>query len=595
MKKLMIIALILVGALLIPAVSASAFNVYELPFTVEKSAQTYTSYTSEIEHDSQYSSGQGYPQTYRISIDKMENYQNLHYMRLVIDRDLSGLEVGEHTIFIQDPHNMYDGLLEGYYICHKYTNILGEVVKTDVVVFMPDWDVIGLSGSYKSSLRDANGIEIAGGSTNQVMRPEWWTSSDDSNNKALFYIDRVSGVIEAISTVESYQDSRYALNVSIIDDTVDDNFKEVNAELIRVFDGQSTYSTIQMYNSGLEILYSNQGWTDENIRVYLSELYKINVTSTALDDEYYFLLGQTPCAPIQDSSTVTIYIRNSQTGALLADAHIEIQDTTTDPWTEVANKTLTSGQGAISLAKDTGIHLTQYRIGATVPGYHQVVPGLFFRVVGPMNVVVEMEPLEGGPSDENNTFLDFYVRDISANAVANANVKVDGQLRWTNALGYTQFEVPKNASYPYSVTKTGYLTIEGIATVGSDDRYVVNVAVMAGAVPTHTAVTPTITVETTPTQTTPPIQEDNLIGMSVKGLAKGFGIDYDTALLLFGLMIVFGAGGIVMNSVKGGAMEFIAGSIVGTFVAFALGLIPIWIFIIIAVVFGAYILRVFLQ
>ena len=106
---------------------------------------------------------------------------------------------------------------------------------------------------------------------------------------------------------------------------------------------------------------------------------------------------------------------------------------------------------------------------------------------------------------------------------------------------------------------------------------------------------PTGWVTPTPTQTTPPIQEDNLIGLSVKGLAKGFGIDYDTALLMFGLMIIFGAGGMVMSSVKGGAMEFIAGSIVGTFVAFALGLIPIWIFIIIAVVFGAYVLRVFVQ
>jgi hypothetical protein len=356
-------------------------------------------------------------------------------------------------------------------------------------------------------------------------------------------------------------------------------------DIIRLINGEYNPSTIKITDGNGDTTVESGLLADQTFWLRKSDANKIELSSPQTTYTIPLVSGT-------DDPSVTVYVKNSQTGALLANSHIEIQDTTTEPWTEVVNQTLPSGQGTISLPKDSGIHLTQYRIGATVPGYQQVVPALFFRVTGPTNVVVEMEPTSGGPVNENNTFVEFYVRDISTNAIANANVQVDGQLRWTNAQGYTQFEVAKNASYPYVVTKTGYLTIEGIATVESDDRYVVNVALMAGAITTQPTPTPTITVEPTPTS---PIQEDNLIGLSVKGLAKGFGIDYDTALLMFGLMIIFGAGGIVMSSGKGGAMEFIAGSIVGTFVAFALGLIPIWIFIIIAVVFGAYVLRVFIQ
>src|SRR5690606_20759782 len=134
--------------------------------------------------------------------------------------------------------------------------------------------------------------------------------------------------------------------------------------------------------------------------------------------EYAFPLygGETPVDP--DNIPVGVYVKSSQTGALLNDARIIIKDTTTAPWSEVVNQTLPSGHGTITLAKDPGFDPTQYQISVTVPGYQQVVPALFFRVTGPMSVVVEMEPLEGGPVDENNTFLEFYVRNLDDNPVS---------------------------------------------------------------------------------------------------------------------------------------------------------------------------------
>ena len=125
-------------------------------------------------------------------------------------------------------------------------------------------------------------------------------------------------------------------------------------------------------------------------------------------------------------------------------------------------------------------------MSATVPGYQQVVPALFARVTGPTNIVVEMEPTAGGPEDPNNAYLEFYVRDIHANGIPNANVLVDGKTRWTNGQGYTQFEVAKNATYPYTVSKSGYMTIQGSAIVADGPRYVANVVLGPGTVPTYT-------------------------------------------------------------------------------------------------------------
>src|SRR5690606_36893876 len=156
------------------------------------------------------------------------------------------------------------------------------------------------------------------------------------------------------------------------------------------------------------------------------------------------------------NSPVFVYVRNSQTGALLADARAIIQDTRTDPWTEVINQTLPSGQGTFYLQNDPGDNPNQYYITALLPGYSDIYNGRFFRVAGPIYITVYMEPIEGGPVDENNTILEFYVRDLDGNPVSDAMVYVADEARWTNAQGWIRFEVPKNAAYSYTVRKFGY-------------------------------------------------------------------------------------------------------------------------------------------
>ena len=565
MKKVMIIALLIVGMVFIPAASAEAF--YDNTFS-EFTDTSGHSVDSRIVYDS-------YSPFSSLQATDITKLKNMYYITITAPYEIRTNEASPKPIAAGShpfTATVSGRTFNGNFHYEKNTNILGQVTSSRITYFFDDWDVDGLQGSLPIAfspfiaLHDGDNGEIVmdGDSllhVNQNNQYGWHTPTN-------YEIYHTSGIT---------WENRLVVNEVALDD--------YKIDIIRLINGEYHPSTIKIIDEFDNTTVESGLLADQTFWLRKSDANKIELTSP---DTTYII----PLVSVTDDPAVTVYVKNSQTGALISNTHIEIQDTTTDPWTEVVNQTIPSGQVTISLPKDTGIHPTQYRIGATVPCYQQVVPALFFRVTGPTNVIVEMEPIEGGPVNEDNAFVEFYVRDSAGNAVANANVQVDGQLRWTNAQGYTQFEVAKNASYPYVVTKTGYLTIEGIATVESDDRYVVNVALMAGAIPTHPTPTPTITVEPTPTS---PIQEDNLIGLSVKGLAKGFGIDYDTALLMFGLMIIFGAGGIVMSSGKGGAMEFIAGSIVGTFVAFALGLIPIWIFIIIAVVFGAYVLRVFIQ
>lgn len=598
MKKisLALIILIIVG-ICIPAVSA--LDVYELPFNVEKSAQTYTSYTSEINHSSEYSTSSS-TQKYIIIIDKMENYQNLHYIRLVIDRDLPGLEVGEHSILVRDPHNMANGWIDGYYICHKYTNILGQIVKTDVVVFIPNWDVNGLSGSYQSALYDTGGNKIAVGNYNQIFRPEWFSSSDDLNNKALFYIDRGElGTIKATSTVESYQDSRYALNVSIIDDTVTDNFKEVNTELIRVFDNKSTYSTIQMYNSELEILQGNQGLTDENFRVYLSELYKINVTANAFDDEYYFLLGQTPGDPTPDpsSATVIVYVKNSQTGALLANANLAILAATGGTETEIINQTLPSGiyNGPLQPTGGGMPNPDFYRLIPTAEGYNSIMPYIDFEVDGATTIYVYMDPIAGGPIDENNTFIDFFVRDMSANPISGATVNFGGYTLLTNSHGYTVFEVGKNATYTYTVSKSGYGPLTGNAVIGADARHTINTVLAPAVTPTTATPIPTSTsISPTPTLTAPtgePVSNWLEWFAAHFGMILGGGVEIGKIFMWLCFTVPVGV--YVGKEAKAGAAGFMAGAGIVTLFFVLIGWVPIWLVVLLVLIIGLLYAKVF--
>jgi hypothetical protein len=227
-------------------------------------------------------------------------------------------------------------------------------------------------------------------------------------------------------------------------------------------------------------------------------------TDSGFDDREYFLpapynwtltnlkgktfTGSYDGMTAPDTAIVTVYIQNSQTGALLANANLAILAAAGGTETEVVNATLPGGTGTYTLQPTGGgsPNPDHYRAVATVPGYSQIVVNHSFTLSGPHDVIIEMRPDSGGPTAPENCYLEFYVRDLSANGIPSASIECNGQIKTTNSKGYTLFEVSKNSTYPYTVRKTGYVTIQGTATVADAPRYPVNVVLGPGSVPTLT-------------------------------------------------------------------------------------------------------------
>jgi len=298
-------------------------------------------------------------------------------------------------------------------------------------------------------------------------------------------------------------------------------------------------------------------------------------------------VGSVPDDP--NNSPVYVYVRNAQTGALLADATVIIKDTRTDPWTEVINQTVPSGQGTFYLAKDPANNPNQYFITALLPGYSDIYNGRHFHVTGPIYITVYMEPIEGGPSDENNTILEFYVRNPDGNPVSDAMVSVADQARWTNAQGWIRFEVPKNATYSYTVRKFGYVTIEGRVTVGDGPRHTVNVVLIPESIPTQ----PPGPGEPTPTQPPGGVPGDDgsegFLSEAIRGISKVFGVGFATGKTILGMLLALAIGFATAKHLRGGAAEFGLGLLGGTMLGVLIGLLPVWTIVVLLLIVGMYI------
>ena len=111
------------------------------------------------------------------------------------------------------------------------------------------------------------------------------------------------------------------------------------------------------------------------------------------------------------------------------------------------------------------------------------------------------------------------------------------------------FEVGKNATYPYKVSKAGYVTIEGTATVEALPRYVANIVLGPGTVPTHT---PTLAPGETPTVpgATPTLPPGRIISDDDRRRSENqiidmiyvFGVPIAIFALIGTLMYLVGAG-----------------------------------------------------
>ena len=276
---------------------------------------------------------------------------------------------------------------------------------------------------------------------------------------------------------------------------VTDNGNKADIDLYRDFPDVNKQSEFYVLFGDTQY-YEN---SESNVNRYvMAENYPFTVSLKTTYGNWYnetFFAGQTgPDEPTPGpaNTTVNIYVRSSQTGALLAGAHLLLEGAPgVDGWSDYYNGTLPSGSAEFSLPTTTEATPYQFRVTATYPGYTETVPLQYFNTFRSRNIIIEMEPAAVAPTDPENTFLVFYVRDTSANPLPGAVIEVDDQWLYTNNNGYARFEVLKNATYPYKVSKSGYMTIQGSANVESEGSYTVNVVLGPGTVPTYTP-TPTL-------------------------------------------------------------------------------------------------------
>ena len=253
-------------------------------------------------------------------------------------------------------------------------------------------------------------------------------------------------------------------------------------KIVRNYDGIAYYSIINISTPNDSVI--EAGYNDITLR-YVGHPVTWTVTSP---QNTVFTGIYNPDSGGGPSPLVTVYVRNSQTGALLADARLSILASAGGTETEIINTTLPGGTATYTLQPTGGgaPNPDYYRAVATVPGFSQIIENHSFTLSGPHDVIIEMRPDTGGPTDPDRAYLEFYVRDLNANGIPSASVQCAGMIRQTNSKGYLVIEVAKNATYPYVVKKSGYVTIEGTATVADGPRYTANVVLGPGSVPTHT-------------------------------------------------------------------------------------------------------------
>ena len=299
-----------------------------------------------------------------------------------------------------------------------------------------------------------------------------------------------------------------------------------------------TVSSGMTYPSYVSIRDGNGIWIEN------STLQSVDILKSSLNPPFYVSVRGTTTPEVvrylytdegsggSTNATLTAFIRRSDTGALISDSHFRIVDTDTS--TEVINQTLPSGSGSFSIPKTVGFNPMHYSIQATADGFTQRIPALFFSITGDMQIAVEMDPVGGDPVTPENAYVQFFVRGAEDQIISSAAVLMNGIQRTTNSQGYVQFEVARNATYEYTVSKSGYIPVSGNVVVGATSPVTKTVILQTG--------TPTATPTSTGgggTQWTP--DPGASIGDNARGAAKSTllqGLEIGQAIFLFALLFI---------------------------------------------------------
>jgi hypothetical protein len=299
-----------------------------------------------------------------------------------------------------------------------------------------------------------------------------------------------------------------------------------------------------------------------------------------------------------DESGITVYIKNSQTGALIANANVVIDALVDGEYYPVTNRTEPSGIFTITLQPTGGGQPNPdgYRLIVTADGYNNPMPEINFTL-GDYRKYFEcfLDPIAGGPVNENKTFIDFFVRDMSSNPISGATVKFGKYTLITNSAGYTVFEVDKNNNYTWTISKSGYGPLTGNAVIGDSPRHTINTVLAPIVTPTTTTPIPTSPpIGPTPTMTAPTGEH---VSNWLEWFAAHFGMilggGVEIGKIFMWLCFTVPVGVYVGKEAKAGAAGFMAGAGIVTLFFVLIGWVPIWLVVLLALIIGLLYAKVF--
>lgn len=569
MKKIyaLLTFLILVG-IFIPAVSAD-----EILYDEDLVQFIDTSINGE-----RYSTGStGGGSAISLRFDDITLYPQLSY----IVADVPGHEAIELKNGSNDFEYFFNGETRpGVIYKSVKTNLLGTITRTKLTIFLNDWDIGNLTGRQDIALPFPRYAHFKG-----------FTSGDSPVyicSGATGYSFPGTAYYTVASTIS------WKNHITIIEES---QLPGYNIDLERTILGDMYTSTI---NCTLDdtVLFTNTGHgTSVNVWYPHGDIDTVKVTNPDGTEYIYALSEAGPDDPTGPGAPVTVYVRNSQTGALLANAHINISASVNGNFHEVVNETVPSGIYSIDL-QPTGGGMPNpdfYRLIVTAEGYNSILPYFDFEADRATKIYAYLDPTGGAPENENNTFIDFYVRDMSANPISGATVNFGGYTLITNSAGYTIFEVEKSKTYSWTVSKSGYGSLTGNAVIGSNGRHTINTVLAPAVTPTIPTAIPTSTpISPTPTLTAPtgePVSNWLEWFAAHFGMILGGGVEIGKIFMWLCFAVPVGV--YVGKEAKAGAAGFMAGAGIVTLFFVLIGWVPIWLLVLLALIIGLLYAKVF--
>ena len=589
---------IIIVLLIVPASADTIFvDMQDLPYNNTVESTTVHDYKKTFK-DSRDTNIDNDNRQLCIYSTNIQTWNNLIYVVEVIPTNMQWVQEGRLELYYR---RLSDNTVQPAYLhIQKGRDSTGAIVNTRLTLFPQNWEIGGQYGGQIIPLY----ADIA---CNQPYKipVQMRTGSLDCQDGGSAFIGIFALDPGARPLYAMYNIDYAAVGTNTFKNTI--SVTPGHIPTIKLY-RYNCYSDLTVDCDGVNIFKrSGSGDVDEimssphdNITV------KLKSESAGIDNQYIFrVTGSVPDPddpgdPTDpDGSGITVYVKNSQTGALIANANIAIDALVNGEYYPVVNRTEPSGIFSINLQPTGGGQPNPdgYRLMATADGYYNPTPAINFTVDAytKLSTYLYLDPIAGGPVNENKTFIDFFVRDMSSNPISGATVKFGPYTLITNSAGYTVFEVDKNNNYSWTISKSGYGALTGNAVIGNDPRHTINTVLAPIVTPTPTTPKPTSPpIGPTPTMTAPtgePVSNWLEWFAAHFGMILGGGVEIGKIFMWLCFTVPVGV--YVGKEAKAGAAGFMAGAGIVTLFFVLIGWVPIWLVVLLALIIGLLYAKVF--